>query len=109
MARWVAEAGRRPIPARHHQCDDDPASNRRAHWRRDRRSIGQRTGLEHVHPHVLRAAFIMAASTPVYLVPVTRESMYKDLANAYKPRRQVEGVRDLTSGPQLPHVRAPDR
>jgi site-specific recombinase XerD len=28
------------------------------------RSIGKRAGLGAVHPHMLRAAFIMAASTP---------------------------------------------
>ena len=45
-----------------HRRDGERLDRRTAH--RWVRSIGKRTGLGIVHPHMLRAAFIMAASTP---------------------------------------------
>ena len=53
----VGERATGPILIRH---DGDRLDPRTAH--RWVRSIGQHAGLDHVHPHMLRAAFIMAAS-----------------------------------------------
>ncbi len=52
----VGERSTGPILTRHDGCRLDPPTAYR--WVR---SVGQRAGLDHVHPHMLRAAFIMAA------------------------------------------------
>jgi len=52
----VGERATGPVLLRHDGSRLDPRTAHR--WVR---SIGQRAGLDHVHPHMLRAAFIMAA------------------------------------------------
>jgi integrase/recombinase XerD len=52
----VGERSTGPILTRHDGRRLDPRTAHR--WVR---SVGQRAGLDHVHPHMLRAAFIMAA------------------------------------------------
>jgi Phage integrase family len=52
----IGERTAGPILRRHDGCRLDPRTAHR--WVQ---SIGRKAGLEHVHPHMLRAAFIMAA------------------------------------------------
>jgi integrase len=82
----VAERTEGPILRRHDERRLDPRTAYR--WVR---SIGKRAGLNHVHPHMLRAAFIMAAldaGVPLRDVQLAARHADPRTTTVYDRRRQ---------------------
>jgi site-specific recombinase XerD len=82
----VSERSTGPILTRHDGRRLDPRTAHR--WVR---AVGQRAGLDHVHPHMLRAAFIMAAldaGVPLRDVQVAARHADPRTTTVYDRRRQ---------------------
>ena len=79
----IGERTTGPILKRHDGRRLDPRTTYR--WVR---SIGNRAGLDHVHPHMLRAPFIMAAGVPLRDVQVAARHSDPRTTTDYDRRRQ---------------------